>query len=115
MKSYPLFRRENIPAYVSVMAAWAVFSVASAGALVEVSNSISFTISLIWASITVMLGMLIMFVASFLNLRKLTPGFKRLADGQRDPQIPPVWCPVLTAATNAAIELNEKLQNQQRR
>ncbi|MDZ7778056.1 MAG: hypothetical protein U5L09_21790 [Bacteroidales bacterium] len=57
-----------------------------------------------------MLGMMIMFGASVINLRKLSPGFKRLAAGEKDPKIPPVWCPVLTAATNAAMELvSEKI------
>lgn len=46
-----------------------------------------------------------------INLGKLEKGFKRLADGEKDPKIPPVWCPVLTAATNAALDLSEKVQN----
>lgn len=52
-----------------------------------------------------------MFGASVINLGKLEKGFKRLADGEKDPKIPPVWCPVLTAATNAALDLSEKVQN----
>lgn len=59
-----------------------------------------------------MSGMAIMFVASLLNLRKLTPGFRRLAEGEHDPRIPPVWCPVLTAATNAAVELASTVHEQ---
>jgi hypothetical protein len=70
-------------------------------------NESSYLLLLIWAAITSMLGMMIMFGASVVNLRKLSPGFKRLAAGEKDPKIPPVWCPVLTAATNAAIELAE--------
>ena len=105
MKPYPLFRKENIPAYIIVLSVWFLLSIVSAGVLVFLTNQISFGLAILWAAITVMFGMGIMFGASMINLRKLTPGFKRLASGEKDPQIPPVWCPVLTAATNAAIEL----------
>ncbi len=50
-----------------------------------------------------------MFVASYINLKRLEPGFRRLAAGAKDPQIPAVWCPVLTMATKAAIELVDKV------
>ncbi len=105
MKSYPLFRKESMPAYITVMSVWCIVSFTSAGLLAFIFDSVSFWIALVWAAITAMLGMSIMFVASIVNLRKLTPGFRRLAAGETDPKIPPVWCPVLTAATNAAIEL----------
>jgi hypothetical protein len=55
-------------------------------------------------------GMAIMFGASALNLRKLRAGFARLSKGEPNPQIPPVWCPVLTMATNAAVELQRSVQ-----
>lgn len=61
----------------------------------------------VFAAVAVMFGMAIMFAASALNLRKLRPGFERLADGATDPDIPPVWCPVLTMATRSALELSE--------
>ena len=105
MKYYPLFRKKNIPAYLTVMGVWVAISLISATTLSILINNESYLILVIWAAITTMLGMGIMFGASAINLRKLTPGFKRLAAGEKDPQIPPVWCPVLTAATNAAMEL----------
>lgn len=111
MKKYPTFRKENVPAYLAVLLAWVLISCCSAALLSTIVNSISFIVALIWALPSVMAGMAIMFVASVLNLRKLTPGFRRLAEGQQDPGIPPVWCPVLTAATNAALELSERVHN----
>jgi len=111
MKQYPLFRKENIPAYIAVMSVWLIVSISMSAILVFLTGSLSFWIALVWAAVTIMLGMSIMFVASIINLRKLVPGFKRLADGQPDPQIPPVWCPVLTAATNAAKDLAFKVNS----
>ncbi|MFN3372169.1 MAG: hypothetical protein ACK44M_01230 [Chloroflexus sp.] len=70
--------------------------------------SLSFLLALFWSTLAVMSGMAIMFVASMLNLRKLAAGFRRLAEGQTDPQIPPVWCLRLTAATRAAVELAQR-------
>lgn len=111
MKRYPLFHKDNLPAYATVMSTWAIVTVASAVTLVLVTGSLSMVTALVWAAATAMAGMAIMFVASVLNLRKLTPGFQRLAAGERDPQIPPVWCPVLTAATNAAVEMTAKMHD----
>ena len=112
MKSYPIFRKENLPAYMVVMSSWCLFSLLSAmGLSLFLAPGLGFGPALIWAAITVMLGMGIMFGASALNLRKLGPGFKRLARGETDPNIPPVWCPVLTAATNAALELSENIRS----
>ncbi len=73
-----------------------------------VRGAISWAPALIWAFISVMAGMGIMFGASAVNLKKLRPGFERLASGAKDPEIPPVWCPVLTMATRAAVELHGK-------
>lgn len=114
MNRYPLFRWENIPAYLAVMGAWAIISIASA-VILYIATRLPFWEGLVWAAVTSMCGMAIMFVASVINLRKLGPGFQRLAEGERDPRIPPVWCPVLTAATNAAMELASRQgdQNQQ--
>jgi len=109
MKPYPLFRKENIPAYLAIMALWAVLSTASAAVLVWISPALSAGMALVWAGASVMAGMLIMFTASVINMRKLGPGFQRLASGEPDPEIPPVWCPVLTAAVNAALTLKERL------
>ena len=108
MEKYPLFSKKNIPSYLAVMLVWLVISVISSFLLYQLASGVSYWVLLIWAAITTMLGMMIMFGASVINLRKLSPGFKRLAAGEKDPQIPPVWCPVLTAATNAAMELAEE-------
>ncbi len=107
MEKYPLFSKKNIPSYLAVMLVWLVISVISSFLLYQFVSGVYYWVLLIWAAITTMLGMMIMFGASVINLRKLSPGFKRLAAGEKDPNIPPVWCPVLTAATNAAMELAE--------
>jgi len=108
MNYYPPFRKENIKAYLSVLLIWTFVSLISAIVYTMVTTSPNYIINIVWAAITSTLGMAIMFGASILNLRKLTPGFKRLAEGETNPNIPPVWCPVLTAATNAAIDLASK-------
>lgn len=107
MEKYPLFRKKNIPSYFAVMTVWALISAISSFLLYQIVSEVSYLFLLIWAAITTMLGMMTMFGASVINLRKLSPGFKLLAAGEKDPKIPPVWCPVLTAATNAALELAE--------
>ncbi|MDZ7739687.1 MAG: hypothetical protein U5K32_11610 [Bacteroidales bacterium] len=107
MKKYPLFSKKNISSYLAVMLVWVLISVISSFLLYQLVSGVTYWVLLIWAAITTMLGMMIMFGASVINLRKLSPGFKRLAAGENNPNIPPVWCPVLTAATNAAMELAE--------
>lgn len=105
-----LFRLENIPAYLTVLATWACISALSAAALkLTLAPAVPWSAALGWALVTVMAGMAIMFVASALNLRKLRRGFERLARGEADPEIPPVWCPVLTMATEAAVRLRRSL------
>ena len=107
MSSYPLFHKRNMPAYLAVVLVWVVFSILYATVLRWlVAGGIMWGKALIWSGITCMSGMCIMFGASLINLRKLAPGFQRLANGAEDPEISPVWCPVLTAATKAAIELS---------
>lgn len=104
------FRRKNIPAYLAVMAAWICLSAASAAILkLAMTAAVSWWSALVWALMTVMAGMAIMFVASAMNLRHMRKGFERLARGDQDPQIPPVWCPVLTMAAEAAIHLRRSL------
>lgn len=111
MSSFPLFHKRNLPAYLAVMAAWLVVAVLSAAVLRWLTRGgIAWRPALIWALVTCLAGMGIMFVASVLNLRKLGPGLARLAAGAEDPRIPPVWCPVLTAAVNAALKLNATLR-----
>lgn len=109
MKPYPVFSRKNIPSYLTVMSIWIIISFISSYLLFEFIQIVNYWVLFVWAAITTMAGMMIMFVASIVNLKRLSKGFKRLANGEQNPQIPPVWCPVLTAATNAAIELTEKV------
>jgi len=107
---YPLLRKKNIPAYLSVMAVWIGVSLVSAMLLVVASSAtLGWLRAVGWALITTMAGMAIMFVASALNLRKLRAGFDRLSKGDANPGIPSVWCPVLTMATEAAVELQHSL------
>lgn len=115
MRPYPVFRKENIPAYLLVMLVWVVISTVSALSIRLIAENVVFWKAIIWAAVTTMAGMSIMFVASLINLRKLAPGFRRLAEGDPNPDIPPVWCPVLTAATNAALELAGRLAQKDRK
>ncbi|MEW6527424.1 MAG: hypothetical protein AB1444_12265 [Spirochaetota bacterium] len=106
---YPLLSAKNIPAYGVVMGFWIIVSLISAFIMRHVSGgAIGWGVALILGFASVMAGMGIMFGASAVNLKKLRPGFERLAAGEKDPQIPRVWCPVLTMATRAAVELSEK-------
>ena len=107
------FRLENIPAYLTVMVAW----VAVAGILAGIANRMfhqkptSLSL-LVFALVCVMSGMAIMFTASLLNLAKMKAGLARLAAGDTNPRIPPVWCPVLTAATHAVTKCARHLATQ---
>lgn len=104
------FCRENAFAYGAVLLAWvAVAAAIAAAADLLVSGSPTLVGWFAVALVAVMGGMAIMFVSSLINLRKLRPGFERLARGERDPEIPPVWCPVLTAATQAARRLTHEV------
>lgn len=108
MERYPLISSKNLPAY-GVVGSWLAVSAALAGVLRWLSDSsIPWWTALGFAA-AAMLGMMVMFVASAVNLRKLRPGFERLARGERDPAIPPMWCPVLTMATRSALDLHERL------
>jgi len=100
------FRRENIPAYGAVMGTWFALSAAlSAVAAIRLTRKPSYAAVFGFGLVAVMAGMGIMFTASLLNLRKMRSGFERLAAGDPEPDIPPVWCPVLTTATQAATQL----------
>ncbi|MFN2349220.1 MAG: hypothetical protein ABR558_06565 [Thioalkalivibrio sp.] len=110
MHTYPLFHKANVPAYLTIIAAWSALSILNAILLSMVAKTLPWTLLLASSGAAVMSGMAIMFVASILNLRKLEPGFERLSQGQ-DPHIPPVWCPVLTAATNSALSLYRKMHD----
>ncbi len=108
---YPLLSSKNISAYTVVMGIWVIISLISAFLMRYFSSeTIGWGAALFLGLASVMGGMLIMFGASAINLRKLRKGFARLAAGEKDPQIPPVWCPVLTMATRAAVELQSKIQ-----
>lgn len=94
-----------------MMFTWLIVSFANAIVLKDfLIETAGFYKAFAFSAFGVICGMLIMFAASVLNLRKLAPGFKRLAEGEENPEIPPVWCPVLTAATNAALRLSEKIR-----
>lgn len=111
MNQYPLFSARNLPAYATVLSLWVGGSFVLALALRAVTaDAVSWAAALSFAGVAVLLGMAIMFGASAVNLRKLRPGFERLAAGARDPAIPPVWCPVLTMATRAAVTLSGKVR-----
>ncbi len=104
------FCAANLRAYLAVLAAWVVVSAAAAGlARAAMTGRPSFLGLLVLALAAVMGGMAIMFISSLANLRKLRPGFERLARGERDVDIPPVWCPVLTSATQAARRLAQEV------
>jgi len=110
MNRYPLFSVRNLPAYAAVMLLWVGVSCLLALLLRVVTvGAVGWPAGLAFAGVAVMSGMAIMFGTSLVNLRKLRPGFERLARGERDPAVPPVWCPVLTMATRAAVELSEKV------
>lgn len=110
MNRYPLLTVKNLPAYGTIMLFWAGTALLFAYLLrVFTADALSWMTALIFAGLAVMSGMAIMFGASIVNLRKLRPGFERLANGAPDPSIPPVWCPVLTMATRAAVELSAKV------
>jgi hypothetical protein len=113
VEKYPLVSKSNITAYLKVMSAWAVLSMTMAALLKRMSGgSVSGRARVAFSMSAIMLGMMIMFGASALNLRKLRPGFERLASGAPDPGIPKVWCPVLTMATRSAVELSERMAQQ---
>jgi len=112
MQQYPLFSTRNLPAYVAVMLLWGGASFLLALLLRGVTaDAVGWAVALILMGVAVMSGMAIMFGASAMNLRKLRPGFARLAAGSPDPAIPAVWCPVLTMATRAAIDLSDRIHS----
>lgn len=116
---YPLFRKENISAYIKVLLSWLIVSIISVLIFRYILESKTLAAQVVWSAVNVMAGMCIMFIASLFNLRKLSIGFKKLSEGHSDPDIPPVWCPVLTAATNAALDLaartSEKIRKEKKR
>lgn len=112
------FRVQNIPAYLSVMGATVVAGLVAASigyaTLSTALRDEALTSMLVAGLAGAFGGMTVMFTASLLNLRKLRPGFARLARGE-EPRIPPVWCPVLTSATAAAEDLAQRVAPIERR
>jgi len=109
---YPLLSTRNVPAYAVVLGLWVVLSLLIAAVMRSVlGQQIAWGPAIIWSLISVMAGMGILFGASAVNLRKLRPGFRRLASGAEDPEIARVWCPVLTMTTRAAVELRENIKD----
>jgi len=113
------FRKENIGAYTTVMAAyillslciWLVYSYLVHHDIQEGSLRVS---ELLLVLVSVCLGMMIMFGASVMNLRKLRPALQKIADGDTTVNIPTVWCPVLTSASEAVTELCKNLEKKER-
>lgn len=115
MQHYPVFSRANLRAYALVLLAWVILSTGFAWLLTSLAGAaLSWMRALLFTALAVMSGMSIMFVASLINLRKLSAGFERLAEGVRDPAIPPVWCPVLTLATRSAVQLSSRIHVKER-
>ena len=110
MEKYPLLARRNIPAYLVVASLWIGCAAVMAFALRTWSDAaVPWSVGAVWSLLAVMLGMSVMFGASVVNLRKLRPGFERLAAGAGEPSIPTVWCPVLTMAIRATLELSQRV------
>ena len=102
-REYPLISKSNFKSYLRVLFFLIVISVVFAILLNFITQD-KFILKVIFSFFAVMLGMMIMFVASAINLIKLRKGFERLAEG-KEPNIPKVWCPVLTMATRASMKL----------
>ena len=104
------FRTRNIPAYLTVMGV-AVFLVVLiyfiSGNFFFNENSITL---LVIIAASVMAGMMIMFGASMLNLFKMKSSLDKISRGEKNVKIPEVWCPVLTAASEAVENLAESKQ-----
>jgi hypothetical protein len=110
------FSAANLRAYLAVLAAWVAVSAVVAGiASTAIAGRPSFMGFFVTALVAVMSGMGIMFVSSLINLRKLRPGFERFARGETDAEVPPVWCPVLTSAVQAARQLAQHVAATQKR
>ncbi|MFN3998866.1 hypothetical protein [Algoriphagus sp.] len=109
------FPRKNIPAYLTVMSTmigvsillWVVYVRVKTGGF-ETSFFSEFSTELIFSVLMVMSGMMIMFIASLINLRKMKKGWEQMAQGQKNIRIPEVWCPVLTSAKEAAVQFAVK-------
>lgn len=110
------FKKKNIGAYLKVMAVYVVLTIVVSFIYDILYQQLSFVSisTIILVLISIFLGMSIMFTASLLNLKKLLPAFKQMAEGKTNVNIPSVWCPVLTSASEAATEMCEKINNKQK-
>jgi len=109
------FRKENTGAYVKVMLILcivAIFISSIYDMLVMGLSGLSLN-TFILVLISVFSGMMIMFGASLLNLRKLLPAFEQMSEGKINVRLPRVWCPVLTSASEAASKLSNELNYRQ--
>lgn len=105
-REYPLISKSNFKSYLIVLFFLIIISGVFAILLDTIPHD-NLILNVVFSFFAVMSGMMIMFVASAINLIKLRKGFKRLAEGKK-PNIPKVWCPVLTMATRASMELVKK-------
>ncbi|MCM8821811.1 MAG: hypothetical protein NC831_03230 [Candidatus Omnitrophica bacterium] len=111
-----VFSKKNIPAYFAIMVSmvaisfllWVVYLIFKTKTF-EISYFGLYRMELLFSFVNVIGGMMIMFIASYLSLRKMKKGWEEMAEGKRSVKIPPVWCPVLTAAKDAAEQLIEKI------
>lgn len=115
MKQVNPFPKKNIPAYLAVMTSmffisvlmWFFYLIVKTGAF-QTSHFSEFKTELLFSVLMVMSGMMIMFIASLLNLQKMKKGWEKMAAGEKNVEIPEVWCPVLTSAKEAAEQFVEK-------
>lgn len=120
MKNVNPFPKKNLSAYMTVMGSmilmslllWGIFLLVKTGTF-NTSYFSNYSVELIFSVVMVMSGMMIMFIASLLNLKKMKSGWEAMAQGKKDVKIPEVWCPVLTSAKAAAEQLIENTNNQQ--
>lgn len=115
MKQVNPFPKKNIPAYLTVMTSmvlisilmWFFYLIVKTGTF-QTSHFSEFKTELLFSVLMVMSGMMIMFIASLLNLQKMKKGWEKMAAGEKNVEIPEVWCPVLTSAKEAAEQFVEK-------
>lgn len=114
MSNIKPFSTKNLNAYSAVFISmtilslllWSLYLMMKYGGF-ELQYFSTYSMELVFSFIMVMSGMMIMFVASLLNLRKMRSGWEKMAKGEQDVDIPNVWCPVLTTAKQAAEEFTK--------
>lgn len=109
------FPKKNIPAYLMVITSmilisillWFFYLIIKTGSF-QTSYFTIYITELIFSILMVMSGMMIMFIASLINLQKMKKGWEKMAAGEKNVEIPEVWCPVLTSAKEAAEKFTQK-------